>query len=35
MGKTVSYQRPDGGSVNGYLAEGARGAAAPRAPSAR
>jgi carboxymethylenebutenolidase len=29
MGKTVSYQRPDGGSVNGYLAEGARGARAP------
>ena len=29
MGKTVSYQRPDGASVNGYLAEGARGAAAP------
>ena len=29
MGKTVSYQRPDGGSVNGYLAEGARGAHAP------
>src|ERR1039458_8142187 len=29
MGKTVSYQRPDGGSVNGYLAEGARGVPAP------
>ena len=29
MGKMISYQRPDGGSVNGYLAEGARGAAAP------
>ena len=29
MGKTISYQRPDGGSVNGYLAEGARGARAP------
>ncbi len=29
MGKMVGYQRPDGGSVNGYLAEGARGAAAP------
>jgi carboxymethylenebutenolidase len=29
MGKTVSYQRPDGGSVNGYLAEGARGERAP------
>src|ERR1022692_96122 len=29
MGKTVSYQRPDGGSVNGYLAEGAPGASAP------
>ena len=29
MGKTVSYQRPDGGSVNGYLADGARGARAP------
>ena len=26
MGRTVGYQRPDGGSVNGYLAEGARGA---------
>ncbi|MGC1388436.1 MAG: dienelactone hydrolase family protein [Steroidobacteraceae bacterium] len=29
MGRTVSYRRPDGGSVNGYLAEGARGARAP------
>jgi len=29
MGKTVNYQRPDGQSVNGYLAEGAHGAAAP------
>src|SRR5271157_2459516 len=29
MGKTVSYQRPDGGSVNGYLATGARGERAP------
>ena len=29
MGKTVSYHRPDGGSVNGYLAEGERGARAP------
>ncbi len=29
MGRTVSYQRPDGGSVNGYLAEGVRGARAP------
>ncbi|MGO9038621.1 MAG: dienelactone hydrolase family protein [Steroidobacteraceae bacterium] len=29
MGRTVGYQRPDGGSVNGYLAEGARGARAP------
>src|SRR5471032_2921205 len=29
MGKMISYQRPDGGSVNGYLAEGARGASAP------
>jgi carboxymethylenebutenolidase len=29
MGKTVSYKRPDGGSVNGYLAEGARGERAP------
>lgn len=29
MGKTVNYQRPDGESVNGYLAEGAHGAAAP------
>jgi carboxymethylenebutenolidase len=29
MGKTISYRRPDGGSVNGYLAEGERGASAP------
>lgn len=29
MGKTISYQRPDGGSVNGFLAEGKAGAAAP------
>ena len=29
MSKTVSYRRPDGGSVNGYLAEGAHGAFAP------
>jgi carboxymethylenebutenolidase len=29
MGTTVSYQRPDAGTVNGYLAEGARGAPAP------
>jgi carboxymethylenebutenolidase len=29
MGKTVSYRRPDGGSVNGYFAEGAQGAGAP------
>jgi len=29
MGKPIIYQRPDGGSVNGYLAEGARGAIAP------
>src|SRR5450631_4080584 len=29
MGKTASYQRPDGGSVNGYLAEGAPGVPAP------
>ncbi len=29
MGKTVSYQCPDGGSVNGYLAEGTHGACAP------
>src|SRR5208283_885311 len=29
MGKTISYHRPDGGTVNGYLAEGARGAFAP------
>ena len=29
MGKTVSYNRPDGKSVNGYLAEPAGGAKAP------
>ena len=29
MGKTVSYKRPDGKSVNGYLAEPAAGAKAP------
>src|SRR6202142_279991 len=29
MGKMISYQRPDGGSVNGYLAEGTQGARAP------
>lgn len=29
MGKSISYQRPDGESVNGYLAEGARGGHAP------
>ena len=29
MGTTVGYRRPDGGSVNGYLAEGAPGASAP------
>jgi len=29
MGKTISYQRPDGASVNGYLAEGPHGAQAP------
>jgi carboxymethylenebutenolidase len=29
MGKTVSYKRPDGKSVNGYLAEPAAGARAP------
>jgi carboxymethylenebutenolidase len=29
MGKTVSYNRPDGKSVNGYLAEPAAGAKAP------
>jgi carboxymethylenebutenolidase len=29
MGKTISYPRPDGGSVNGYLAELAHSAAAP------
>ena len=29
MGNMISYQRPDGGSVNGYLAEGKHGAAAP------
>jgi len=29
MGKTITYQRPDGGAVNGYLAEAKQGAAAP------
>jgi carboxymethylenebutenolidase len=29
LGKTIRYQRPDGGSVNGYLAEAARGSTAP------
>ena len=29
MGNMISYQRPDGGSVSGYLAEGKHGAAAP------
>ncbi|MFY9317033.1 MAG: dienelactone hydrolase family protein [Burkholderiales bacterium] len=29
MGKTISYKRPDGQSVNGYLAEPAAGAQAP------
>src|SRR5437588_12743278 len=29
MGKIVSYKRPDGKSVNGYLAEPAAGAKAP------
>ena len=29
MGKTVSYKRPDGKSVNGYLAEPAAGSKAP------
>jgi len=29
MGKSVSYRRPDGESVNGYLGEGAGGANAP------
>jgi carboxymethylenebutenolidase len=29
MGKSVSYQRPDGGSVAGYLAEPANPAGAP------
>ena len=29
MGKTISYRRPDGQSVNGYLAEPAKGANAP------
>src|SRR3970040_8411 len=29
MGKTISYKRPDGKSVNGYLAEPAQGAKAP------
>src|SRR5260370_5934311 len=29
MGKTISFKRPDGKSVNGYLAEPAQGAKAP------
>ena len=29
MGKMISFKRPDGQSVNGYLAEPAQGAAAP------
>src|SRR5271169_1052560 len=29
MGKSISFQRPDGESVNGYLAEGARSGHAP------
>jgi carboxymethylenebutenolidase len=29
MGKMISYKRPDGGDANAYLAEGAKGAAAP------
>jgi carboxymethylenebutenolidase len=29
MGKTIGFRRPDGASVNGYLAEGKAGAAAP------
>src|SRR5271165_7133785 len=29
MGKVIDYRRPDGGSVSGYLAEGASGAEAP------
>jgi carboxymethylenebutenolidase len=29
MGTTVGYRRPDGGSVNGYFAEGAHGAPGP------
>ncbi len=29
MGKTISFKRPDGQSVNGYLAEPAKGASAP------
>jgi carboxymethylenebutenolidase len=29
MGKMISFKRPDGQSVNGYLAEPARGSAAP------
>ena len=29
MGRNISYQRPDGASVNGYLAEAGGGAAAP------
>ena len=33
MGKTVSFNRPDGKSVNGYLAEPAGGAKANGVPS--
>jgi carboxymethylenebutenolidase len=29
MGNMISYRRPDGGAVNGYLAEGKQGARAP------
>ena len=29
MGKAISYQRPDGASVNGYFTEGSHGAPAP------
>jgi carboxymethylenebutenolidase len=29
MGKTVDFQRPDGGSLSGYLAEGTHGSFAP------
>ena len=29
MGKTISYQRPDGASVNGYFTEGPHGVPAP------